>query len=232
MSGRSPNYAEVAVAAGPRRVGARLSSHRRGHGPTRGACDECAAARYWMTSVARSSNGCGMARPRVLAVARLIARSNLLGSSMASSPGGGVPLRIRSTNRPALRLMSTRLGTVAHQQPGLGELAEGANTGQAVLQREIGDAPALREQQAAGCDEKRVRLLLHRGERGRQFGCVLDSHRIEHVYAEYAPRIRQRGGPASAKHFEVEVPEHREATDPGAASCNSSICFLNRSGSA
>ena len=222
MSGRSPNHAEVAVTADPRRVGARLRSLRRGHRPTRGACDECAAARYWMTSVARSSNGCGMARPSVLAVARLIARSNLLGNSMASSPGG-VPLNYPVDEPAGPAVDVDQVGTVAHQQPGLGELAEGANAGQAVLQREIGDAPAFREQQAAGCDEKRVRLLLHRGERSRGFsGCVLDSHRIEHVYAECAPRIRQRGSPASAKFFEVEVPEHREATDAGGGHLNSS----------
>src|SRR5262245_45766230 len=51
---------------------------------------------YWITSSARAINAGGTARPSALAVLRLIARSNFVGSSTGRSPGFS-PERIRAT---------------------------------------------------------------------------------------------------------------------------------------
>src|SRR5512138_230868 len=51
---------------------------------------------YWITSSACASTDCGIVRPSVFAVFRLITSSNLVGCSTGRSPGLA-PLRILST---------------------------------------------------------------------------------------------------------------------------------------
>ena len=64
---------------------------------------------HWITSSARPSSEGGIARPRALAVLRLMTSSNLVGCSMGRS-AGLAPFRILSTYMAACRNMSATLG--------------------------------------------------------------------------------------------------------------------------
>ena len=76
-----------------------------GHPPTRLECPLCAKSghyaaqqkeRYSITSSARATNDGGTSRPSILAVVRLIMKSNLVGCSTGRSPGLA-PCKILST---------------------------------------------------------------------------------------------------------------------------------------
>src|SRR5262249_13769752 len=66
------------------------------HGRTPEPCDEFPPSDHWITSSAVASSVSGMARPRALAVLRLITISNFVGNCTGRSLGFA-PRRIRST---------------------------------------------------------------------------------------------------------------------------------------
>ena len=67
-----------------------------------------APVHQWMISSARTSSDCGMARPSVLAVLRLMTSSNFVGCSTGRS-AGVAPVRILCTKPAARRNTSMRL---------------------------------------------------------------------------------------------------------------------------
>src|SRR5206468_10963868 len=77
---------------------------RRTGGAT-GTRGQRAPIHHWITSSARSSSDCGIVRPSVFAVLRLMMSSNFVGCSMGRSPGFA-PLRILSTYTAAWRNIS------------------------------------------------------------------------------------------------------------------------------
>ena len=74
----------------------RTNGERRGENTESNTTDESTAVHHWITSSARSSNGCGIVSPSAFAVLRLMMSSNVLACPIGRSPGFA-PLRMRST---------------------------------------------------------------------------------------------------------------------------------------
>jgi hypothetical protein len=102
-----------------------------------------------------------------------------------------------------------------------------------MLDRELRHRRSRTKEEAPGRDQESICMsLLHQREGRGQFLLVLHSDRVLDPQAQRAARVCQRGAPAAAIDFQIEIPKYGDAGDAGNRSLEHLELLLKRSASA